>query len=135
MSKGSVDRPWRRRCLRQGKVLELSAQAGDLALALARAQRIARSGECASLLRAEHTCSDGPLVGGQRRSVTLGHLRALSCSAEELLLGEEKVGEDPIELPDPVEHGELGIGVKAEVADELADVGPVLVGGLKGSAQ
>jgi hypothetical protein len=42
-------------------------------------------------------------------------------------LGAQQVREPPVEVPDLVEYGELGGGVVAEVADEAADVGPVLL--------
>ena len=43
------------------------------------------------------------------------------------MLGEQEVREAPVGLPDLVQHDELGGGVEAQVADELADVGPVLL--------
>jgi hypothetical protein len=46
---------------------------------------------------------------------------------DELLLGQEVVGVDPVEIPDAVQHRQLGLGVETQVADELAYVGPVLL--------
>jgi hypothetical protein len=47
--------------------------------------------------------------------------------AHELLLGQEQVRVAPVQLPDPVQQAELGRGIEAEIADELSDVGPVLL--------
>ena len=59
--------------------------------------------------------------------MALDHLRTDALPAQELLLGEEEVRVTMIEPPDPVEQCELAWGVKAQVADELSDVGPVLL--------
>ena len=49
------------------------------------------------------------------------------CLLEEFLLGQQVVGEDPVQFPDLVELLQLGGGVVAEVADQFPDPGPVLL--------
>jgi len=47
--------------------------------------------------------------------------------ADEFLLGKQVVGEDAVQFPDFIELIQLGSRVVAEVADEFADPGPVLL--------
>jgi hypothetical protein len=70
---------------------------------------------------------EGALKGGLRCVVALGDLGAVSVLLHELLLGQEVVGEETVEGPEFVEDRQLGVSVKAQVAHELAHVGPVLL--------
>ena len=54
----------RRGCLRERQPLELGTEAGDLSLQLAGTKRVARSCECAALLRAEHARANDSLERG-----------------------------------------------------------------------
>lgn len=58
------------------------------------------------------------------RSMVLAPTRSREIT---LLLGAQQVREPVVEVPDFVEHGELGGGVETQVANEAADVGPVLL--------
>ncbi len=42
-------------------------------------------------------------------------------------MSKQVVGEDLVEPPDLVQHLQLLVGVKAQVTNELADMGPVLL--------
>lgn len=55
------------------------------------------------------------------------HLRADPSTADRLLLGAQQVRETMVQIPDLVEHFHLNIGVDTQVADQRADVGPVLL--------
>jgi hypothetical protein len=71
--------------------------------------------------------SDCSLVWGLRLVVLLRDFGSVTGLGDEFLLWEQIVREHPVELPDLVEQFELGWGVVAEVADEFADSGPVLL--------
>lgn len=53
--------------------------------------------------------------------VALGDLSAVALLADQLLLGQELIGEHGIDLPDLVELGQLASGVIATVADQLTE--------------
>ena len=68
-----------------------------------------------------------PGEGGGGPVVALGDLGPIALLEDELLLGQQVVGVAHVELPDLVEQAELFVGVEAQVADQLADMGPVLL--------
>ena len=45
----------------------------------------------------------------------------------QLRLREQVIGESLVELPDLVQHLELFVSVKPQIANELTDMGPVLL--------
>jgi hypothetical protein len=61
------------------------------------------------------------------RPVAFGHFRPGALLEDQFLLGQEVVGVDPVEGPDVVEDRQLLGCVEAQVADEFADVRPVLL--------
>jgi hypothetical protein len=70
---------------------------------------------------------DSLQVGGRRPVVALGDFGPIALLEDELLLGQQVVRVGGVELPDPVEDGELFFSVEAQVADQVSDVGPVLL--------
>lgn len=64
---------------------------------------------------------------GARSVVAFDDFGADPFTGDQLLLGAQQVREVPVQVPDLVEGGKLGCGVEAEVADQAADVGPVLL--------
>jgi hypothetical protein len=89
--------------------------------------RISRPRKRTLLSWGEDVSLDQALQGRSRQVVTLYDLGADADTALQLLLGEEEVCVAAIEVPDPVQQSELGWGIEAQVADELSDVGPVLL--------
>src|SRR5215218_10185459 len=67
------------------------------------------------------------LVRCRRGVVFLGDFGAGADLGDQLLLGQEVVGEDGVEVPDGVQQVPFGFGVVAVVADQLANPGPVLL--------
>lgn len=64
---------------------------------------------------------------GGRSIVFLRDFRSAPGLRNQFLLGQEIIGEDPVEFPNLVEQLELSRGVVAEVADKFTDSGPVLL--------
>ena len=64
---------------------------------------------------------------GGRPVVSLRHFRAVALFEDQLLLGQQVVCEDPVQLPDLVQQIKLAGRVVAQVSDQLADPGPVLL--------
>lgn len=125
--KGPVDRPLGGARLGECKALELNTKACDLTLDLSRINGVSRSRECSLLTWREDAGLDQSLKGRACSVVTLDHLRTDPFTADELLLGEDEVRISMVELEDPVQQGKLGWSVKAQVADELSNLGPVLL--------
>ena len=72
-------------------------------------------------------CRSARCCGVGRDVVLLGDLRSVAGLADQLLLGQEVVGEVRLQSPDPVEQPHLGWRVVAVVADHGADDRPVLL--------
>src|SRR5580698_4504142 len=124
---GPVDGPLAGRPLLEGETFELLAEAVDLPLELTGVQSVPGPGEGPTLGRGEDPGIDGSLEGGGGGVMALDDLGPDPGPGDQLLLGQHQVGEAPVELPDPVEQAELGRRVEAEIADQLSDVGPVLL--------
>ena len=64
---------------------------------------------------------------GGRLVVSLRHCRAVALFEDQFLLGQQVVREGPVQLPDLVQQSKLAGRVVAQVSDQLADPGPVLL--------
>src|ERR1039458_1345534 len=114
-------------CLVQGEALELCGESCDLSVELPGTDGVHGLLHRRAVLHGDLAEASGPFKGGGGTVVSLGDLGPAALLEHELLLGEEVVGVDLVELPDLVQQTELDLGVKAQVADELADMGPVLL--------
>ena len=113
--------------LGQGKLFQLSGQAEDLALQVCRLGPFEGGVHGDDRAFAHLGVFDGALVRGRRDVVVLDDLGSVALLGDQLLLGQQVVREEPVQLPDFVECGQFFRGVVAQVSDELADPGPVLV--------
>jgi hypothetical protein len=80
-----------------------------------------------SVLAGDVVSCDRSLERGGGGVVALLHLGSRALLEDQLLLSQEVVRVGHVELPNLVEDRQLCGGVEAQVADELADVGPVLL--------
>ena len=85
------------------------------------------AGEPPFLGGGEHAGVDYPLVGRPGRVVAFDHFRADTFTADQLLFGAQQVREPMVQIPDLVQHLQLCGSVETEIADQGADVGPVLL--------
>ena len=46
---------------------------------------------------------------------------------DDLLLGQEVVGEGPVQVPELVEDRKLGVSVEVELTNQFPDLGPALL--------
>jgi len=100
------------KCLGERQAFELGTELGDLSLELTGVDGAAGPGESAALAGGEDAGDDRALVGRGGAVMALEDLRAKPFAPDQPLLGEEQVREEPIELPDPVQHRELAGGVE-----------------------
>jgi hypothetical protein len=105
--KGSVDSSNWGETLGKGDVFQLGREALDLVVDRRHADPGERSVHGASRRLVDPVVSERSGVGGLGAVLALGDLGAVAVLLHQLLLGEQVVGEDRIEAPDPVQEFEL----------------------------
>jgi hypothetical protein len=113
--------------LGQGEAFDLGAESVDLSLDLTWPEGIAGPGQGGFAGRGELVGCDQALIGTAGGIVSFDDLGSDPRALDELLLGEEEIGVPPVDGPDPVQQCQYGVGVEPQVADQFADVGPVLL--------
>ena len=118
------DRGWG---LGQRQVLELLGEVLDLAVELTGPDGGHGLLQAGPVRFGDVFAGHRPRKGGGGPVVALGDLGPVTLLEDELLLGQQIVRVSHVEGPDLVEHGELFVGVEAQIADQLAHMGPFLL--------